>query len=55
MEFNDNSMAQLKKQHQQKEEELYLQLQNLQKVYEKKIEDLLADFKNERSKIDNTS
>lgn len=33
MEFNENVIAQLKKQQSQKEEELYQQLENLEKIY----------------------
>lgn len=41
-------MGQLKKQQMQKEEELYQQLENLEKIYEKKIEDLLASYQTEK-------
>ena len=44
-------MGQLKMQQQQKEEELYLQLENLEKIYQKKIEDILSGFQGERDKI----
>ena len=48
-------MGQLKMQQQQKEEELYLQLENLEKIYQKKIEDILSGFQGERDKILTTS
>ena len=42
MQFNENVMGQLKMQQQQKEEELYQQLENLEKIYEKKVQDILV-------------
>jgi chromosome segregation ATPase len=37
MEFNENVTSQLKKQHAQKEDELYGQLESLEELYSKKI------------------
>lgn len=48
MDFNENVMGQLKRQQMQKEEELYQQLENLEKIYEKKIEDLIASYQTEK-------
>ena len=38
MEFNENVMGQLKKQQQQKQNELYYQIENLEQIYAKKID-----------------
>ena len=51
MEFNENVMGQLKIQQQQKEEELYSQLENMEKIYENKIGDMLAGYQDERDRI----
>jgi hypothetical protein len=51
MEFNENVMGQLKKQQTQKEEELYSQLEGLEKVYSQRMEDIINSFQREKDEL----
>lgn len=51
MEFNENVMGQLKRQQQQKEEELYGQLEGLEKLYSSKMQDIISSFHGERDEL----
>ena len=51
MEFNENVIGQLKRQQAQKEEELYAQLESMEALYNKKIEELTAAHDKEKEEL----
>lgn len=48
MEFNENVLGQLKRQKTEKEEELYLQIDGLESVFAKKMDDIIKGYQLER-------